>query len=175
MAKISTFKFAGNNGEGKSPFMGADCLVANFNGAGEVTIDFSRIPQEIWNLAAQHGLKQKLGDSYAGAANAYEARESFELVAERLMSGNWNKPTESTGGQSEAKLLEEAVARATGKAIEVVQAKLDEMDKESQKALAKQTQVAAAIQEIKAERAQERAKALQQEATGAGDLDSLFD
>lgn len=137
---------------------------------------------------AVHGLSQKLGDSYAGAAKDENplgfAKRRVSEVIEQLKAGEWRVTTES-GPQ--VTLLAKALARATGQTVEAAvqvlsdqQAKLD--NEETKKAdnpwkqwraeLQAQPAIKKAMADIKLEEAQ--AAAQKEVGEQETDLGSLF-
>ena len=127
-------------------------------------------PEVVIRLAL-HGLSQKLGDSYAGAADEENplgyAKESVTDVHGQLVNGDWR--VTGTGG-SRITLLARALARATGQTVEAAQGVIDvkaeygddgkpsEAGKAFLKAVRADAAIKAAVAEIKLEDAQ-KAKA----------------
>ena len=75
-----------------------------------------------------HGLSQKLGDSYAGAADLAEAVEKCETIAERLAGGEWVKPREGAGPRPSL------VVNAVVAALEAAGQEVDDARRETIKA-----------------------------------------
>lgn len=56
---------------------------------GEMTFDFTTLPEDIQKRLGPFGLNHKLGDSAAGKTGV-EAEESIQKVWEGLMAGDWS-------------------------------------------------------------------------------------
>lgn len=135
--------------------------------SGEVVeIDYAALTLEIQVQLGLHGLSQKIGDSYAGTKTPEEAAVFAAGVAKRLINGEFKAVRESTGVTRVTQLVE-AVARATGRAVEEVQEKLAAMDEESIKGVRAHPSTRAAIADIKAENEAAKAEKLRAEADGS--------
>jgi hypothetical protein len=110
--------------------------------------------------AALHGLSQKMGDSYAGAKDEPDpvafSIASVDDVRKALLNGDWRAATTGTGG-SRVSDLAKAVAQVTGKPLEEVVETLAEMSDEQKKPIKDNPHVKAALAQIKAAAAAERA------------------
>jgi len=62
-----------------------------------ITAELGKMSKGIQEALGLHGLKQKIGDSYAGAKSVEDAVEAAGTVLERLMNGDWVKERESAG------------------------------------------------------------------------------
>lgn len=102
--------------------------------------------------AAQHGLDQKLGDSFSGIDDVDDCVLAFEKVQTQLDNKDWNKGRASDG-MAGTSTLAKALVKVTGKTIEEVKATLAKLEPAQKAALRKQAAVAAAIAEIEAEKA----------------------
>ena len=119
----------------------------------ETAIEFDSFNEDIQQHARNHGLSQKLGDSYSGAVNCDEARERFEATLAALMDGDWNRKGVATGG-----LWVAAIAQATGKSPDEVLEKWQAMDEATRKAVCKHPDVILARKQIDLQRAEAKAK-----------------
>lgn len=142
-----------------------------FESGQQVSVQLTLLPDDILHRLALHGLSQKLGDSYAGA-EPDEAYELAQVVADRLMAGEWTQARSSTGpGTARASMLVEALASATGKDIEQALAVVFGMDEDQRKALKKHPAIAAELARLTAERAVAKAKKAQAAVADGGTLD----
>lgn len=115
-------------------------------------------PPEIRVLLPLAGLKQLLGDAYAGAADADEALERFLAKKENLEAGKWSDRGD-TGPRIE--VIAQGLARVKPEKygdLDVARAEVRGWTDEIRAAKLKVPQLVAAIEAIKAERATERAK-----------------
>lgn len=141
-----------------------DVVTINFEETNQtLTADLNKIPPEIQQRLAMHGLSQKLGDSYAGV-DASEAFEKASAVLEDLTAGNWSTRVAASGPRTTQ--LAEALAEVTGKSVEEAAAKLEEMDDDQKKDLRKHPHIKAALATIKAKAAAEAAERASKEAGG---------
>lgn len=137
-----------------------------------------------------HAISQKVGDSYAGAADAENPTQYIkDAIAEtiaQLLKGEWRV---TTPGGIRVSLLARALARATGKTVEEAQAVVDhfsELNDEGKasdagkawlKTMRANEQIKAHTAAIKLEDAEAEKVKLQATAAKAGtsgDLGSLF-
>lgn len=159
------------------------------NAAGE-TVDgekylllLSELSPEIVTRLAVHGLSQKVGDSFAGAADepdpvAY-AIARIKDTWEQLKRGEWR--VTGTGGPR-ATLLGRALARVSGHTIEeamaVLQDKEDSLSEEEFKAFLKALRADPSIKQAQADIKLEDAQKAKERASGASgtkaDLGALF-
>lgn len=133
-------------------------VLFRFNGGEDYAIEPSRFPDNIRNLLVFHGIKQALGDSYAGAADVDEATERFLAKVEQYESGKWTDRGD-TGPRIE--VIAQALARVRPDKyadLDVARAEVRGWSEEARTAKLKIPQLIAAIEAIKAERAAERAK-----------------
>lgn len=146
-------------------------------------ITLADLPADIVTRLAVHGLSQKIGDSYAGAASAERpfayAVEAIKETIAQLVKGEWR--VAAVGGGPRATLLARAIARATGAALDSIMAtiagKEEELSEDDYKAFLKALRADPAVKQataaIKLEDAAaeaERAKG----ATGESQLGALF-
>lgn len=121
----------------------------------ETVVNLDGFSEAILQHATLHGLSQKLGDSYSGAAgNVAYAKEMFEETLNALREGDWNR---KGGGISSGGIWVEALARAAGEDMEAALAAWNEMDDETKAATRKHPAVKLAKAEIEAERAKAKA------------------
>lgn len=147
--------------------VGDNTITITFDDRSESVHDVTKFPADIQHNLMLHGLSQKLGDSYSSAGKAENplafAKGAVERVAKQLMDGAWQAAREGGGG-SRTTVIAEAIARAFGTTIEVVNEKIlnriadnagtsDEDKKAALTALRADPQVRVAMAEIKAERA----------------------
>lgn len=115
-------------------------VLIQFPDEASASLKLSDLKPEVVQRLAIHGLSQKLGDSYAGAAKvegetplAFAKRRVAEVI-QQLLNGEWRVTTE--GGPRVTELAK-GLARATGKTVEeAVQALADkqaELDNEEKK------------------------------------------
>lgn len=136
-----------------------------FTNGRKLDIDPAALPTNIWNRLVVHGLLQKVGDSYAGAATADDAYDLAAAVVDSLMADEWNAGRESTGG-----VIVEALARILGKTVDEAKAAWTALDEAKQKVLAKEPRIAAMVAKIKLERAERKLA----QSTEEIDLGGLF-
>ncbi|RMH12687.1 MAG: hypothetical protein D6698_15020 [Gammaproteobacteria bacterium] len=117
--------------------------------AGKLTADLSEVSDDIRLKLALHGLKQKLGDSYAGEKDPAAAFKAASEVWERLKAGEWSSARSGSGGR--VGQLAQALARATGVSLEEAIAKVESLSKEERAELRKHPRVQKALLEIKME------------------------
>ena len=120
-----------------------------------------------------HGLSQKLGDAAVKPSNAekraeYEENPSAYIedrvlsVYENLVGGTWVERAEGAGER--VTILVEALARAGGIDTEQAKGIVATWDDGKKKGAAKVPEIAKAINDIKAERAAERQRKLDEKA-----------
>ncbi len=142
-------------------------LVISFKTEPETVkrFDFRELPEPMKAKLALHGLTQKIGDSYAGAANVAEAIGAAVDTWENLMSGVWGREREA----GEGNLLEQACQRLMpGKTKAQIAATLEKFTKEQLREFRKRPDIVRAIGEIQAERAAARV-------ASPGPLDAMFE
>ncbi|MHC4620527.1 MAG: hypothetical protein ACYTEQ_22495 [Planctomycetota bacterium] len=143
-----------------------ESLVITFDDGDRYQINPVDLPEAIQEQALLHGLKQKLGDSWANCdGNIDEAKGEFLAVLEALKAGDWNRRATGTGG-----LLPQALANVTNRTLEECIAKVRELSDDERKALTKHAGIVAALAEIRATRAAEKAA----QATDMSSLTDLF-
>lgn len=141
--------------------------------AGEASrFDMSELPDHIVRALAYHGLSQKLGDAFADADGDTEyARDAVAAVWAMLKDGDWSRRAEGNGGSAaRPTILAAALAEVTGRDIADVVESLESKTKEEVAGYKKHPAVAAAMARIKAERAEERRKAMEAEAQDAPEI-----
>lgn len=125
-------------------------------------------PEAIVRQLALHGLSQKAGDSYAGAAKASDeegitadeyCQGAVERVDTQLRDGNFNA---GGGGGVRGGIFVEALAASLSKPTDEVLALVNSWDEEKIKQVKKHPQVKNAMLQIKAERAKKAAEAAPQ-------------
>lgn len=143
-----------------------------FTNGRKLVADVNRMPRDIVNRLALHGISQKGGDSYASAnEKGWTIDDCFDeatRVIENLYNGIYN----AKGGGSGTTILAEALARVTGETVEEAAAVIAGMSEDQVKDLGKHVDIKAAVLKIKAERAAERARGA--EGGSATDLAGLF-
>ena len=123
-------------------------VTITFNDGRKVAFTFADLSAEIIAELIAWGAREKLGDSYSGAAgNVDYAYAECSAVAEALTAGQWNRRGTSGGG-----LLVEAVMKVTGQPEDVIAPRIAAMDEEAVKLLKKQKAVKAAMAKIRADR-----------------------
>ena len=118
-------------------------------------VDLDTLPEAIKQRAMIHGLSQKLGDSYSGAAgDVGRAKAMFDETLSALQDGDWNR---QGGGFSSGGIWVEALAQAAGVTVEEALEKWNAMDDAEKAAVRKHPQVKLAKAEIEMERAKAKA------------------
>lgn len=129
------------------------------------TLNLDDYSPEIQRQLALHGLSQKAGDSYAGAAKASEeegvsvddyCKASVARIDEQLRAGNFNA---GGGGGVRGGIFAEALAKATGKSLDEVIDLINSMDEDTIKQVKKHPQVKAEMLSIRQARAAKAAEA----------------
>lgn len=113
----------------------------------KLDFNLSELKKDMLTALALHGLKQKLGDSYAGVDSISEAIEGVKAIWKNLQAGNFNT---RTGGNS---ILSEAIARIKGISLEQASELLASLDEEALEKVKKNAQVKATMLVIRGERA----------------------
>ena len=139
----------------------------------KITAALSDFSDEIVRKLALHGLKQKMGDS--AAAKDAPAETNINNVVQNLKDGNFVAKGTGGGGKGPSDLYL-ALAEAAGVSLDEASNILDAMTAEQRKEVPKQfPQVGAIMADMRAKRAQEKAKAEKAKAKGAdADISSLF-
>lgn len=125
--------------EGKEPFV----------------VDSTKLEDTIYRHAVLHGLKQKLVDSASLPAGA-TLTEKYLAIKETFdrITGDdptWNKGGDGQGSAPSGLLFKALCRKYANKTPEALRAWLDKQDKSKQAALRKNPEIAAIIEEIKAE------------------------
>lgn len=145
------------------------------DGAGTLTCNLNELSEEMQARGLEHGITQKLRDSFAGVkGNAKDAFANASEVWDNLTKGLWS--TKGEGGDGASALYVEALCRMKGWEIEVGRPKIMAMPEEWRKAAQKDPGVGAVISQIRLERAQEAVAKARDAAAKAGsafDLGSL--
>ena len=129
----------------------ANGVVFAFADGTSIQVTLNQIPEVIHPLLTRHGLKQKLGDSYAGCDTVGEAREEFNDVLATLVAGKWS---ERVAGVPRIGLLVEALTRMAKRAGKTFnRAAFDALAKEQVAAMRKISAVITEMAAIQAERA----------------------
>ena len=138
-----------------------------------VTCDVETLPHDMLIQLAVHGMKQKGGDSYAGAdekgLSVADCAAGVREIWAGLQKGVW-----SQAGGSGVNINAEALARVTGEDIADCVRIIAGMDKAAIKELVKRPDMKAAILAIKVERAAARADAAKGGDVDSSDLGALF-
>lgn len=136
-------------------------IVFNFGANGTLACTVDQIPQHIRTRLMLHGLRQKVGDSYAGASAEAEknggtpgelAKQWASETFATLVAGEWSD--KRAAGEGSISLLAAALAQMRG--VEVARAIefLNGKSKEDRQALRSNPKVAAVIAAITAARKQ---------------------
>ena len=156
---------------------GMESLVIRTKGREIMRVDTDRLealPGDIYQALTFHGLSQKLGDA-AVKPSSFEKREEYEAdpsayiedrvlsVWENLQGGTWVERAEAAGPR--LTILVEALARAGGIDTQSAQELVASWPAEKKKAAPKVPEIAKAINDIKAERAAERQRKLDEAAS----------
>lgn len=193
--KIATVVYVDESGEVKSKLDGDFAPAAirwNFHPTGTMAgtenpevdesmeLDLSRVPESLDMTCRAHALRQKIGDTYAGADWA-EARESVASMIERIYEGEWTKEREGAGPRPSRVFdaLLNVLLAAGREDTEELREKVREATTGSEaraKALAN-AKVQAEYDRLTAEAAAAKAKASAEAADEAdeGDLDDLLE
>lgn len=147
-----------------------------------IEADFNDLAYEMQLASGTHGLKQKLGDGTSSFSKAKDYDGAYtEVVAIRdsiVIDGVWNRKGSSAGARDIVEATHR-VSLAEGKAkhgddyeltIEDVEVSINNMDIVTYNSLCDDERIKAAIKQLQAERAQEKANA----STSTLDLDSFF-
>ena len=133
-------------------------------------IAIADLPEEMRVRAILHGLNGKVGDSAADPET--DAMSAMQSTWDNVKAGNWN--VRGGGGGPRVTVLAEALAQVTGQELDAVVDKLESMSIEERKEIPKKyAKVKAAMDAIKATRAQAKAKESGKAAKGAADDDGL--
>ena len=130
--------------------IGSVVIIAFTNGT-TVELDCDQLSEGMQAQGLYHGIKQKLGDSYAGAKSIEEAIAACTGVANALMDDTWNAGRDASGD------LVTALVEQTGQPLETVVSKLSGMTKEEKADIRKHPALKVILTRIAAERAAEKA------------------
>lgn len=160
-------------GEVSLSFLGPDGKTI----VSQIVVKLDQLQPGIVKRAALHGLAQKIGDAAAGKKGD-EAHEASLTVYERIMGGEWAKPSEKGEGTRPSMIIA-AIVRAFTKAgktfdLEALKAKFTgEGSEELRKKALEIPQVKAEYETMKAEAAMERAAKAAEAAATAPSLSDL--
>lgn len=134
-------------------------LTINFSNGNELSLDATKLSEEIRLAAMLHGLKQKLCDGGAIPRNTETGRSAtiddkytaIHAIYTRLISpdGTWNANREGEQKQQGGMFLR-AMMSITGKSHEVMKAALEAMSKEQIAALKKNPKIIDKMRELEA-------------------------
>lgn len=151
-------------------------IVFTFDDESTQVFDLAQVNENVVRRATMHGFSQKIGDSYAGAANsgtdpvAYAKAAVADTIAQ-LYAGDWRASSAGSAGPRVTDLAL-AVSRVTGKDVQTVVELLDGLDDDGKKALKSKPKVKAMLALIAAEKATKRAE---KAAAAAGTTDGEDD
>jgi len=138
-------------------------------GADDIVVTASDLPEVNQMRSMFHGLSQKLGDATAGA-DVSECYNRVKAVAEALMDPEgWGRTASAAGPRITQ--LAEALAFATGKSVEECSEIISELSEEDKKDLRSRPQIKAELTKIKAAAAAKAAEKAAAEAKEAGDFE----
>lgn len=164
----------GQGAETRTPTETSQTMVWRWADGEKTVVRLADFPEGIRVIASAHGLKQKIGDEYAGADDVQMARGLAVNMINRLQDAQeWNRRGE---GLAKETVLAKACAAAFDVDISVAIAKLADLTKEQRKAVRNDPKVAAEYERISLERQKEKAAAAAREAQGAdvSDIAGLF-
>lgn len=131
-------------------------LIFRWADDSETVINPSDFSEDIQQHAMIHGLSQKLGDSYSGAAgDVTVAKAMFQDTLDALSEGDWNR---KGGGFSTGGIWVEALAQAANVTIEEALEAWNNQDDAGKAGIRKQPQVKLAKAEIEMARAKAKAQ-----------------
>lgn len=128
-------------------------LTVAFPHGKQVTVNVAELSPEIQRELMEHGLKQKVGDSYAGALTSEDAYAKAVEVADALKAGQWNPGRTGASGD-----IVEALAMETGKPLAECADVIARMDKDRRKQLKENARIKMHLATIQARRMAERAE-----------------
>jgi hypothetical protein len=149
----------------------------NFSEGTVLSMLVASVPETLRDRLICHGLSQKIGDSYAGAAgNVADAIDWAQTTIELLTNGEWSERKE--GAVARPTRIVNAVIRvltASGKAFDEAKLVANAKDKEWREKAMARADVKAAYDAIAAEEAAEKAAKSQAAAAGvtAASVDEL--
>jgi hypothetical protein len=140
----------------------AGSVVFAFEDKSEQTFTLSKVSEEIAARLALHGASQKIGDSYAGAADEADpvafAKAQVAGVIQQLYDGNWSS---GGGGRGTVPTLVIAFAEFSKMELDKAGELIEAMSDDEKKALAKKPKLVAILARIRLERAQVAAQKAQ--------------
>lgn len=134
----------------------------------KVVGDLSKMPVEIVERLALHGLSQKVGDSTSSLSKTRDFHAAFgtmQEVVDNLEKGLWSV----RGGSSTSDLVS-ALAALTGEDTETIQTAIDSATEEKIAEFRKNPEIKAKILEMQAERQKALAKANAEDMPNLGDM-----
>ena len=134
----------------------------------KVVGDLAKMPADIVERLAIHGLSQKVGDSTSSLSKTRDFHAAFgamQEIVDNLEKGLWSV----RGGSSTSDLVA-ALAELQGSDTETVQAAIDAASEEQVAELRKHPQIRAKILELQAERQKALAKANAEGMPSVGDM-----
>jgi hypothetical protein len=148
------------------------------DGNGSITVNVDKFNDEVKRKAMFHGVAQKVQDSYASTETADEAYSAATATVKALDGGSWTVRTAGEGGGQLPMLVEalfRVIGQAEGKTIGECAELIESMDDGQRKGCRELPPIVAALDEIRAERALEKAEKSRAAAAGkALDLSSIM-
>ncbi len=152
---VATKRFI-NRDESEVSHASSEAVAVKFaftNGA-EIVIDPKDLPKNVRDAALMHGLSQKVGDAYAGSANADGdpiawAHEKAETVVANMMAGLW--VTQREAGAPRVSMLLAAfkeTVEAAGKVFDEAKMQAKLVDEKTGAAFRKQVLANAAVKAV---------------------------
>lgn len=114
------------------------------------------MPEDIRQRLALHGLAQKIGDSYAGVADAEKARQNAEAVLARLKAGEWSARSGDGSGRgpsASVRELAQAISKVKNIDFEIALEKVQALDRKARNALRNHPQIMREIARIRSKEA----------------------
>lgn len=135
---------------------GSHALRFDFAHGGTLTLRMSEIPEDTKTQAAEHGLLQKMGDSYASKkVSAEDAFLAVEKIWSALKEGNWSVRSSEVGESlAGVGVLTVAISRVLNVPVETAKETLKGLSTKEQKVLKLDPEISAMIQTIERERLQ---------------------
>lgn len=130
--------------------------------------DLAKMPADIVERLAIHGMSQKVGDSTSNLSKTRDFHAAFGAIQETV--DNLEKGLWSVRGGSSTSDLVAAMAELQGLDTETVQAAVDAATEEQVAELRKHPQIKAKILELQAERQKQLAKANAEDMPSIGDM-----
>jgi hypothetical protein len=130
------------------------------------TLQVASLPETVRTQALFHGLSQKIGDSYSGAASQDDpegyARECVKDTIAQLLEGNWRAA--GGGGGPKYGQLVTALAEVTGKTLDEAKAIVEGLSDKERKEVQAKPKIKAAIAKLKLAKAMRDAEAAEKAA-----------